>query len=166
MNPNLTISPLGAAWTKHSEGRKLTAYPDKGAFSIGYGHRGIPEGTVWTPEQCESAFEVDMDHVQQVVNGIVVVPLTQGQFDALCDFTYNEGAGSLQSSELLKLLNHMKDYAGACSQLYYTDSQGNPHGWIFAKNEYGQLEVNAGLIARRKGEQILWNGGNPLEEGA
>lgn len=154
----MTASDLCRRWIQHSEGCKLIAYPDNGAYSIGYGHRGVPAGTMWTPAQVEAAFESDLQIVENHISSLVVVPLTQGQFDALCDFTYNEGVGNLQHSTLLRKLNVMKDYAGACRELYWVDAAGAPHGWILAGGE-----VNAGLIARRQGEQILWDGGNPLE---
>jgi hypothetical protein len=46
----------------------------------------------------------------------VKVALTQGQYHALVSFTYNEGAGRLQSSTLLKILN-AGNAAGAAAQL-------------------------------------------------
>jgi len=145
----MTPSAICEAWIKHCEGCKLTAYADNGAYSIGYGHRGLPEGTVWVPAQAEAAFVSDLSMVAKMVNALVVVPLTQGQFDALVDFVFNLGAGRLQRSTLLRKLNVMKDYDGACAELARWNMAGGG--------------VNAGLAARRKGDQTLWNGGNPLE---
>jgi lysozyme len=42
--------------------------------------------------------------------------LSQGQFDALVSFTYNEGTGRPQSSTLLKVLN-AGDYAAVPAEL-------------------------------------------------
>ena len=54
----------------------------------------------------------DVGYAQHAVEHLVTVKLTQGQYDALVSFTYNEGAGRLQSSTLLKMLN-AGNYAGA-----------------------------------------------------
>lgn len=153
----MTVSPIGRAWTAHSEGCRLTAYPDNGAFSIGYGHRGVPEGTVWTQEQADDALAADLGAAGASVRTLVEVTLTQGQFDALADFTFNEGTRRLAESMLLLKLLNAGNYDGACRELYWEDDDGNPHGWIYVEGE-----ISPGLIARRKGEQILWNEGNPL----
>lgn len=138
---------------KSSEGCQLTAYPDNGAFSIGYGHRGVPEGTVWTQEEADSALALDLSNVAAWVTAMVKVPLTQSQFDALCDFTYNEGAGQLAKSLLLTVLNQ-GNYARVPLEMYRVDPEtGEQHGFIFAGGQ-----INEGLIARRKREIALWNG--------
>ena len=152
----MIVSPIGRAWTAHSERCSLTAYPDNGAYSIGYGHRGVPEGTVWSQAQAEAALDHDLEGAQASARMLVGVELVQGQFDALTDFVYNLGTEKLAKSTLLKLLN-AGNYEGACRELYWEDEDGHPHGWIYAEGE-----ISPGLIARRKGEQILWNGGNPL----
>ena len=145
----MTPSDLLKAWTKHCEGLTLVAKNDNGLCSIGYGHRGVPPGTVWTQEQAEAAFESDVASAARAVTSMVSVPLTQGQFDALTDFTFNLGAGSLYDSTLLTRLNHGQ-YDDVPAQIMRWDHQGT--------------EVVPGLEARRKGDVILWNGGNPLEE--
>lgn len=158
----MNLSPTGRAWTAHSEGCILTAYEDpkgSGEYSIGRGHHGVVAGMVWTQEHADAQFDADLTHVCSILNNrsVVKVDLTQGQFDALADWLYNIKRSEFYSSTLLKLLN-MGDLAAACRELYWEDEDGNPHGWIYAAGE-----ISPGLIARRKGEQILWNGGNPLE---
>jgi lysozyme len=54
----------------------------------------------------------DVAYAEHAVQHLVKVPLTQNQFSALCSFTYNEGAGRLQTSTLLKVLN-AGNYAAA-----------------------------------------------------
>lgn len=146
----MNVSPIGRAWTEHSEGCKLTAYPDNGACSIGYGHRGVPEGTVWTIQQATDALDADLGYASAILNDreIVKVDLTQGQFDALADFIFNLGAGEFEKSTLLRVLNFGE----------YTRVPDELRKWIYANGE-----PNEGLKARREGEVILWNGGNPLE---
>jgi lysozyme len=46
-----------------------------------------------------------MSFAEHTVEHFVTVPLTQGQFDGLVDFVYNEGAGTFQKSLLLKKVN-------------------------------------------------------------
>lgn len=159
MNP----SPELCAFTKQSEGLALKAYPDNGAYSIGYGHRSdaITAETVWTAEQAENAFEWDMQQVAVEIAKFVKVPLTQGQFDCLCDFTFNEGSGRLEGSMLLSALN-VGNYARVPLELYRVDPEtGEEHGWIFAGGKKDE-----GLIARRKGEIEFWNGGCPIQSAA
>lgn len=142
------VSATGRAWTEHSEGCRLEAYPDNGAFSIGYGHRGVPAGTVWTQRQAEDALDDDLAHACDVIDSLVKVALTEGQVDALADFIFNIGEGQFQESTLLRVMN-LAQYAQVPSELLR---------WVYA-----QGEPNAGLKARREGEVTLWNGGNPLE---
>ena len=146
----MTVSPTGRAWTAHCEGCSLTAYPDSGAYSIGYGHRGVGEGVQWTREMAEKQLDIDLAHACEVLNDpeIVKVDLTQGQFDALADFIFNLGEGHFRESSLLRVLN-FGEYSRVPDEL---------RRWIYADGE-----PNAGLKARREGEVILWQGGNPLE---
>ena len=149
MADKMTLSPAGDTWIRHSEGLVLVAKDDNGECSIGIGHRGVPPGTVWTEAQAEAAYADDKAAAERIVNALVAVPLTQGQFDALVDFTFNLGAWHLQTSTLLDELN----------KGMYDDVPAQLMRW----DHIGQ-DVSAGLEARRKGDVILWNGGNPLEE--
>ena len=58
----------------------------------------------------------DAAYAEHAVEHLVKVPLTQGQHDAFVSFTFNEGAGRLQSSTLLKMLN-AGNYAGVPVEL-------------------------------------------------
>ncbi len=146
MNP----SDLCIAWIKHCEGLSLAAYYDANGWAIGYGHHGpeVHEGLVWTPEQAESAVISDASAAGRAVFTLTAVPLTQGQYDALTDFVFNLGVGALHGSTLLSLLNQGQ-YDDVPAQIMRWDHEGQA--------------VVPGLAARRKGEVILWNGGNPLE---
>lgn len=143
----MNVSPLGRAFTAHCEGCRRVAYPDNGAFSIAYGHRGVPEGSTCTPEQAEEWLTSDLANAAHVIQEFVKVDLTQGQFDALADFIFNEGAGHFKESTLLRVLN-LAQYQQVPDEL---------RRWIYARGE-----PNEGLKARREGEVILWQGGNPL----
>lgn len=160
----MTPSDLLKAWTKHCEGCTLTAYWDRSGYSIGYGYHGpdVIEGMVWTQEEADDHLLTRIQEAAASVNQLVKVPLTQGQFDALVDFVYNEGAGSFSGSTLLRQLRAGL-YDSARQSFYWVDDQNQPHGWIYVRNQDGELVVSEDLIGRRKGDQILWDGGNPLE---
>jgi lysozyme len=78
-----------------------------------------------------------------VVSRAVRVALTQGQFDALVDFTYNLGGGRLAASTLLRDLN-AGQYDAAAEQLLVWDMAAGV--------------VNLGLKSRREAEFNLWTG--------
>jgi lysozyme len=139
---------------KASEGLSLHAYLDAaGVWTIGWGHTGpeVVEGLQWTQEQADMQLAADLAIAFEQMAALVNVSLTQGQLDALTDFTFNMGAGSLRGSTLLKVLN-MKLYAQVPPELYRVEPDGTQHGWIF-----GGGKVLPGLVARRKAEIELWN---------
>lgn len=107
-NAALILSPQGEALIKASESLQLVPYRDVAGYAtIGWGHRiaaGETFGTL-TRSMAEMLFEKDAGLAAQAVKQLVTVSLTQGQFDALVDFTFNEGAERLKGSTLLKLLN-------------------------------------------------------------
>jgi len=148
----MKFSREGVLVAHNFESCKLEAYPDPGSkdgnpWTIGWGHTGpeVAKGLVWTQDQADAAFLVDVRSSEMAVNGAVKVPLSQGQFDALVDFTYNLGAGRLNSSTLLKLLND-GDYAGAANQ--------------FARWNKNDGKVMRGLTRRRAAEAALFRGMN------
>jgi lysozyme len=133
--------------TEASEGRTLVAYPDPGTdgspWTIGYGHtRDVKEGDACTPEQSDAWVIEDIGDAESAVNRMITVPLTQHQFDALVDWTFNEGSGNLASSTLLRKLND-GDYAGADAE--------------FARWVRGGGRVLPGLVKRRALEATWFN---------
>lgn len=141
---SMKYSDKGMALTESFEGCKLEAYRDiVGVWTNGYGNtHGVVPGSVITQEQAEADLASNIEGSVYVVNKVVTVPLTQGQFDALVDFVFNLGSGAFQSSTLLRKLN-AGDYSGASAE--------------FPKwNHAGGVEV-AGLTRRRLAEQALFN---------
>jgi lysozyme len=143
LNPPLKQSPAGEALTKSFEGLRLTSYPDSGGvWTIGWGHtRGVRKGQTISPEVAESFFLADIAGVVLEVNRLCGTA-TQNQFDALVDFAFNLGAGSLEASTLLKLHN-AGDYAGAAGQFGL---------WV-----HDAGEVSPGLVRRRAAEVKLYS---------
>ena len=139
---------------KKSEGCKLVAYQDgAGVWTIGWGYTGpdVHEGLTWSQAQADAELQARIDQACDQVGALVKVPLVQGQVDALTDFVYNLGAGTLERSTLLLILNAGR-YAQVPYELFHEDEDGNYHGFVFAG---GAVEL--GLVTRRKAEIALWN---------
>ena len=146
----MKFSEAGSALLKESEGFSAHAYLDVvGVPTIGYGHRIIPPESFpqgITEAQAAAMLAGDVEETEHAIARLVKVPLTQGQFDALVDFTYNLGAGRLAESTLLQDLNAGR-YYDAAVQLLRWDHAG--------------MQVNAGLERRREAEYKLWTGHSP-----
>lgn len=137
----MQYSKTGLELTEGFEGCKLVGYPDiRGIPTVGFGHTGpnVKIGMVITHDQANTWLMDDMRHAENTVNGCVRVPLTQNEYDSLCDFVYNAGSGAFEGSTLLKLLN-AGDYNGAANE--------------FEKWDHASGKVVAGLLRRREAEQ-------------
>lgn len=105
-----------------SEEREANVYPDSGgALTIGIGHlltkserssgkiiiNGVPVKYSFglTEQQIDDLCRQDVKLAVDTVNKGVKVPLSQNQFEALVDFTFNIGNNGFLNSTLLRLLN-------------------------------------------------------------
>ncbi|WP_454016983.1 lysozyme [Azospirillum sp. Marseille-Q6669] len=104
------------ALVRRFEGLYLKAYLcPAGVPTIGYGHTaGIRMGQAINGLQAEVYLRADMGTAAEQVDKLVKVPLTDRQRGALTSFVFNLGAGALQTSTLLRLLNQ-GDYDGAAA---------------------------------------------------
>ena len=130
---------------KESEACSLKAYQDSvGIWTIGYGHTGpeVIAGTTWTESQALAQLAADLQTACEGMQALVTVPLTQGQVDALTDFTFNLGVGQLRHSTLLRKLN-----AGLIA-----DAPKELLRWTLAGGKH-----LPGLMTRRQREVELWN---------
>ncbi len=96
------LTDEGLALIKRFEGFASETYICPGGWpTIGYGHvvrdgeqvrfaNGIDEATA------EELLRRDVESAERAVPRLIRVPLEDGQFDALCSFTFNLGAGALQ----------------------------------------------------------------------
>ena len=110
---------------KKHEGLRLEAYlpTPNDVWTIGYGHTHTTQkGMKITEGQAESLLRKDITWVEKAVNKLVVVPLTQNQFDALSSLVFNIGEGGFSSSTLLRLLN-VGDYEGSANQFLRWNKQ-------------------------------------------
>jgi lysozyme len=124
---------------KEFEACSLAVYEDEGKQAIGWGHdllpgESFPNGI--TQEEADQLLASDLPKYEDQVNSLGLT-LTQGQFDALVDFCYNEGFGHLQT-----MLAHGIDQVPV--QLPRWDYAGG--------------KVNQNLQTRREWEVSLWNG--------
>ena len=117
----LTASAVLVGALQLHEGKSNVAYVDKLATSkvvtICYGDTGgYKLGDYRTDLQCSNLLLHKLNTVYApIVRKYVMVPLSQGEFDALVDFTYNLGEGNFRSSTLLRKLN-AGDRAGAAAE--------------------------------------------------
>ncbi len=151
----MVIDDAGEAFIRGQEGCKLYLYDDiNGNCTIAVGHL-VHHGATGTNPVAEEPYvggctdiqanELlmhDVAQAEEAVNSYVTVPLTQGQFNALVDFCFNEGSGRLMHSTLLELLNHGL-YDAVPAQL---------QRWVYSGGE-----KSTDLIRRRAQEEDLWN---------
>jgi lysozyme len=144
----MTTSPNGLNFIKKNEGFKAKLYKDSGGYSIGYGtFLSTPALVAKYQKRTLTESEATMLMLERVelieasINKHVKVPITQNEFDALVDFSYNEGIGAFQGSTLLKLLN-AGNYDGAAEEFKVWDVACGKH--------------NDGLEARRIEDEELF----------
>ena len=139
----MTYSDKGLALTKSFEGCRLAAYQDStGKWTIGYGHTAeVKEGDTCTYDQASDWLQADIQWAVHAVNTLVTFAVNQNQFDALVDFTFNLGSGSLSRSYLLKLVNDGNIEAAAAE---------------FEKWDQAGGKTEEGLLRRRLAERALF----------
>ncbi len=113
-----------------------------GYWTIGYGHLCAPTH----PPITENEAEVYLAHDLQTALAAtlrycpVLATESEGRLAAIVDFTFNLGAGRLQTSTLRRRINQ-RDWAAVATEL---------RRWI-----YGGEKVLPGLVARREAECAL-----------
>ena len=146
------VNGKGMALTKASEGFVAQLYEDAARYcSIAYGHlmrkaRCGPEDRHTYPRRISEPdgaklLAQDMARAERAVMQLVTAKITDPQYAALCDFTYNVGSGNLKRSTLLKVVNS-GDHSRVPSQL---------RRWTKA----GGIEYR-GLKTRREREIVLF----------
>lgn len=133
---------------KHFEGYATKPYRcPAGYWTIGYGHvisRNDVERNAAgiSPDKINLLLENDLAICEKGLEKLIKVTLTQGQFDALIDFSFNLGLGSLQRSGLRSKINR-GEFADAVSE--------------FSKWVWGGGRKLSGLIKRRAAEAALFS---------
>lgn len=151
----MQYSPTGLHLTELFESCRLHAYQDqKGIWTIGYGHTAnVKPGDVCTVLQAENWLMLDVEFAAREVERSVVVPLSQGEFDALVDFVFNVGIGNWWISTARKYLNE-GDFSAACYEIEKWDKiTGTVNG-------VKTSTISAGLLRRRIAEVQEFESGN------
>jgi lysozyme len=141
----MKFSDAGLAKIAKSEGFSAKLYSDHKGRSIGHGHLcspaevieykdGISATRAWT------LLRQDASRAESAVNAMVRRGLTQDEFDALVDFTYNLGLGNL--AHIAANLNAGKPLEAVIAEMEEYDKD----------REGGRLVENPGLKARREEE--------------
>lgn len=113
-----------------------------GYWTIGYGHLCAPTHSPITENEAEVYLAHDLQTALAATLRYCPVLATEseGRLAAIADFTFNLGAGRLQTSTLRRRINQ-RDWAAVDTEL---------RRWI-----YGGGKVLPGLVARREAECAL-----------
>jgi lysozyme len=125
----LTLSAAALVGLIMSEG-----YSDKAIIpvpgdvpTIGFGTTtGVKLGDKITAPQAVARAFADVQKFEGALKQCVTVPLSQNEYDAYLELSYNIGSGAFCRSTLVRKLN-AGDYAGACQQILVWDKfKGQP----------------------------------------
>lgn len=124
-------------------------------WDIGYGHviRAGEQRRAITAEEAEMLFDWDMHYFDDGLSAMLLRPIAQCQYDALCSFAYNVGldvdddniAEGLGDSTLLRYVNAGDFPSAACE---------------FAKWNKANGKIINGLVKRRAAERAMFEHGD------
>lgn len=144
----------GITLAKSYEKCVLEAYkaPEAGHWVIGWGTTApwVTEGMTCTQEQADNWFTQDMSLFANAVTKLIKTTLSQNQFDALCDFTYNCGPGTFEESSILTLIKQ-----GLLAQVPHALQAYNK--MHIEKDGVISVVISDDLTRRRRDEAELWN---------
>lgn len=147
----MTLSREGEAYIKLAEEEggkpKLKAYNDgTGTWTIGWGcTKGVKRGMTITAAQAQMMLDVEIaSHVDEV-HRLITVPISQGLFDALVSFFFNNGAGKCPT--LIKAVNSGSSAATRQAFMLYTKAYDE---------RLGRKVTWPGLVNRRTAELAHW----------
>lgn len=124
----MKTSDAGLNLIKQFEGLSLKAYKcPAGVWSIGYGSTsGVKQGMVITERQAVERLKQDV-RVAEVVLNKLDVNFAQCQFDSLCSFIFNLGAGAFATSTLKKKIVARADDEAICAEIVkWVNAGGKP----------------------------------------
>lgn len=140
---NCTTSQDGLSLISFYEGYSPFIYKDVAGYpTIGNGHLIKPGEHFKEPlmgDDATNLLKSDLRATERGVNHVVSVPLWQHQFDALADFAFNLGVGTLQRN-VGKLINAQKYNEGCERMRLYNKARG---------------KIFAGLTSRRAADARL-----------
>ncbi|WP_175651689.1 lysozyme [Pseudomonas sp. Marseille-P9899] len=109
----MRLSSTGLDLLKRRTGLTLNARQDAaGLWFIGYAHYGdVHEGMTITQDEAEAKLEHEIGRYETQLAGMLQVPVSQGQWDALLLLVFDYGSIRIRSSILIRHVN-----AGAIDQ--------------------------------------------------
>ena len=143
----MNTSERGLVLIRRHEGLSLQPYRcPAGVWTIGYGHAMHPQEVAKhkngiSEAEAEALLLMDVALAEAALRRLVMVPLAQGQVDALVSFIFNLGAGRFQASTLRMKLNRKEFESAACE---------------FPKWVWAAGRKLPGLIRRRHEEMLLF----------
>jgi lysozyme len=139
---------------KQSEGLSLKKYVCPAGYdTIGYGHKISHGEMIWCVDGISGStaihlLNLDMEKFGRAVTAMTAgIQLSQNQFDALVDLSFNVGSENVESSTLLRKLK-AGDVQGAAEEFLRWDHM----------HRDGHLIVNEGLRKRRLADEALFLG--------
>ena len=127
---------------KSDPGRAHPYVCPAGFWTIGYGHLCDPTHPPISEDEAEAYLSRDLVTALDATLRFcpVLATETEGRLAAIVDFTFNLGAGRLQTSTLRRRVNQ-RDWAASANEV---------RRWV-----YGGGKVLPGLITRREAEATL-----------
>lgn len=132
---------------KQFEGFRPEAYQDSvGVWTIGYGTtiingQPVKQGMTITQDQALQLVQQEVNKLWSQIESILKVKINDNQMNALVDFAYNLGFGSLKNSTLMRLVNESK----------FDEAANQFPRWVYAGGK-----VLPGLVRRREAEKQLF----------
>lgn len=118
-----SISNDGKEFIKSVEKCKLTAYPDAGGYSIGWGHHGsdVTAGMTINQKRADKYFNEDIKAAEGMVNWLLKqlpyeYKFSQGFIDGMVSLVYNAGAGNVQKSAFYQRLKRCRVKGGKMNE--------------------------------------------------
>ena len=143
-----SLSPTCIELVKNFEGYRAAPVrmPD-GRWLIGYGHiqADAPTAPI-TDRDAEALLKEDLEVVAAGLRSLVMVQMSQCQFDGLCCFVYSIGLDAFETSDVRRLLNAGQPIAAACAM----------ESWRMSSAGGGPRVVLDALVRRRAVEKSLF----------
>lgn len=147
---NMKVSKDGQKLIKWFEKLRLTAYPDFGVWSIGWGSRASANYPYSISSlKAEELFQKDIKRVEKCLNQIVVrQDVKQQEFDAIASWVYNVGEGAAISSTLIRKYNLGEPDREVAAEFLR---------WVHVTDpKSGKKLRKPGLMSRREAERKLF----------
>ena len=144
----MALSAAGLILTAMHEGYSDKPYMDLGGiWTNGFGNTVIePEKTVTVTRALQDLSQ-NMQKAQDAVNRCVNVTMSQHQYDAYVDFTYNVGANAFCKSSIAKYANQGRVVDSCQSIMKYV--------YVAGKDCRNKANKCYGIVKRREEERKL-----------